>query len=149
MCSSDLLRAAAACAERLGYDVVDIHSDLQGAAAEAGTAFYQQLQLRQQQDAGRRICLLAGGETTVNVATAGTEPGLGGRNQEFVLAAAEAAELAHRTQTGPAHNWALLSGGTDGEDGPTDAAGGILDDAVLARIQKAGLDIAEIGRAHV
>lgn len=142
------LRAAAACAERLGYDIVDIHSDLQGAAAEAGAAFYQQLQLRQQQDAGRRICLLAGGETTVNVATAGTEPGLGGRNQEFVLAAAEAAELAHRTQTGPAHNWALLSGGTDGEDGPTDAAGGILDDAVLARIQKAELDIPAYLRRH-
>ena len=63
-------------------------------------------------------CLLSGGETTV---TLGDNPGKGGRNQEFVLAA-----MIHLGASG-LENLTVLSGGTDGEDGPTDAAGAVAD----------------------
>ena len=74
---------------------------------------------------------LFGGETTVNV----TGPGRGGRNQELALRVALAAEA--RGIAGP---WVFLSGGTDGRDGPTDAAGGLVDDTTLARMRAAGVD---------
>src|SRR5665213_2731622 len=66
---------------------------------------------------GTRVCFLSGGETTVTL----RGKGLGGRNQEFVLAAAIA--LADHPQV------TIFSGGTDGIDGPTDAAGAIADAA--------------------
>jgi glycerate 2-kinase len=73
-------------------------------------------------------CVLSGGETTVTV----RGNGLGGRNQEFALAAAfDIAGL---------KDVAILSAGTDGTDGPTDAAGAIADGGTLARAKKAGLD---------
>jgi hydroxypyruvate reductase len=73
---------------------------------------------------------LFGGETTVRV----SGDGLGGRNQELALRVALSLE-------GP---FAFLSGGTDGRDGPTDAAGGLVDEGTAARIAAAGLDAAEI-----
>ena len=75
--------------------------------------------------------VLAGGETTVTLH--GT--GRGGRNQELALAFAVHAQ----THTLPAA-WALLSGGTDGIDGPTDAAGGLVDAETLQRIRSNGGD---------
>ena len=77
------------------------------------------------------IALAFGGETTVQVKGAGR----GGRNQELAL---QFAKLAHEKLRG--QNWCFLSGGTDGRDGPTDAAGGIVDQGVLARIAEAGGD---------
>jgi hydroxypyruvate reductase len=74
------------------------------------------------------VCLISGGETTVTL----RGNGLGGRNQEFVLAAA--IELAGLPDV------VVLSGGTDGTDGPTDAAGAIADGATLARAERIGLD---------
>jgi hydroxypyruvate reductase len=74
---------------------------------------------------------LFGGETTVVV----RGEGLGGRNQELALRVALLAEAA-----GWAGPWVFLSGGTDGRDGPTDAAGGLVDDGTLARIRAAGRD---------
>lgn len=89
-------------------------------------------------DAARAICdaagpgvTLWGGETTVQLR--GT--GRGGRNQELALRIAVEAGL--RGWTG----WTCLQGGTDGRDGPTDAAGGIVDDGTLARIGAAGGDV--------
>jgi hydroxypyruvate reductase len=73
-------------------------------------------------------CIISGGETTVKIR--GT--GLGGRNQEFALAAA--IDLAGLDRV------VVLSGGTDGTDGPTDAAGAIADARTLARAQRLGLD---------
>ena len=76
---------------------------------------------------------VAGGETTVTVRGAGK----GGRSQELALAfALEAAEgpLAERS------DWVFLAAGTDGRDGPTDAAGGIVDAATVTRIRTAGVD---------
>lgn len=74
---------------------------------------------------------LAGGETTVVL----TGSGRGGRNQELALRVALLAEAAG--WTGP---WAFLSGGTDGRDGPTAAAGAIVDQSSLARMRSAGVD---------
>jgi glycerate 2-kinase len=73
------------------------------------------------------VCLISGGETTVTL----RGPGKGGRNQEFVLAAA--LDIAGLPQT------VILSGGTDGTDGPTDAAGAIADGDTCARALAAGL----------
>jgi hydroxypyruvate reductase len=74
-------------------------------------------------------CILSGGETTVTLHGAG----LGGRNQEFALAAA--LDIA-----GPVPV-VVLSVGTDGTDGPTDAAGAVADNTTLARAEAAGLDL--------
>ena len=75
-------------------------------------------------------CIISGGETTVTI----HGKGKGGRNQEFVLAAALALNgLPHVT---------VLSGGTDGTDGPTDAAGAIADGLTLARARALGLQAA-------
>jgi len=73
-------------------------------------------------------CLISGGETTVTL----RGNGLGGRNQEFVLAAA--LDLAG------AHPVVVLSGGTDGTDGPTEAAGAIADGATVERATRLGLE---------
>lgn len=74
---------------------------------------------------------LMGGETTVVL----HGKGLGGRNQELALRVAMIAE-----EQGWEPGWAFLSGGTDGRDGPTDAAGGLVDAGTLGRIRAAGLD---------
>lgn len=74
-------------------------------------------------------CLIFGGETTVTLR--GT--GLGGRNQELALRVAMS-----MTDTG--RTWVFLSGGTDGRDGPTEAAGGVVDAGTVARIRAAGGD---------
>jgi hydroxypyruvate reductase len=73
----------------------------------------------------RPACLISGGETTVTI----RGHGLGGRNQEFTLAAA--LELDGRMT--------VLSGGTDGTDGPTDAAGAIADGTTITRAAGKGL----------
>jgi hydroxypyruvate reductase len=83
--------------------------------------------------------LIWGGETAVTV----RGPGRGGRNQELVLAFALAAE-----RSGLPSRWVLLSAGTDGIDGNTDAAGGIVDPETLARIRSRGLDPASLLAAN-
>ncbi|MGC1489558.1 MAG: MOFRL family protein, partial [Albidovulum sp.] len=80
---------------------------------------------------GQPACLIFGGETTVNL----RGDGLGGRNQELALRFALAAPSVIGDRA-----WVFLSGGTDGRDGPTDAAGGIVDAQTTKRIQTAGLD---------
>src|SRR6185436_11967156 len=72
-------------------------------------------------------CLISGGETTVTLGG----HGMGGRNQEFVLAAA--VDIAGLSQV------VVLSAGTDGTDGPTDAAGAVADGATIERAQALGL----------
>ncbi|MDQ2694378.1 MAG: DUF4147 domain-containing protein [Pseudomonadota bacterium] len=79
----------------------------------------------------RPLALVAGGETTVTLRGSGR----GGRNQEMALAFALAAE---RLNLPP--RWVFLSGGTDGRDGPTDAAGGLVDPWTLERMRAAGGD---------
>ena len=82
--------------------------------------------LKQERD--QAIAILAGGETTV---TLNSHPGKGGRNQEMALAFALAAQRASLRG-----DWLFLSGGTDGRDGPTDAAGGIVDPTSIAQIEQ-------------
>lgn len=82
-------------------------------------------------DTPRGTMLLFGGETTVVL----TGDGRGGRNQELALRVALMAE----TQGGLGH-WMFLSGGTDGRDGPTDAAGAVVDETTLERMRAAGAD---------
>ena len=74
-------------------------------------------------------CLVFGGETTVTLR--GT--GLGGRNQELALRVA-------MQMPGIGRTWAFLSGGTDGRDGPTDAAGGLVDDLTATRLRQSSDD---------
>jgi glycerate 2-kinase len=118
-------------AERLGYSHAMTSANApEGAAEEVGVHLAKMaLQMR---DAAGPDCLISGGEPTVRLAPASVR-GLGGRNQQLCLAAL--AEL---------QDWrgvALVSGGTDGEDGPTDAAGAWVDDFVAAEAARRGLDV--------
>jgi hydroxypyruvate reductase/glycerate 2-kinase len=116
------LQAAQTEAERLGYRVLNLGSYIEGetqqiAVAQAGI-------VRSIRADGIPIsppaCVLSGGETTVTLAA---NHGRGGRNQEFVLSAVD--------KLGPdgLRGVVILSGGTDGEDGPTDAAGAVADES--------------------
>ena len=84
-------------------------------------------------------CLVSGGEPTVRLIDK-QRRGRGGRNQQLVLAALD--HLIH-TRGDRANRIALLSGGTDGEDGPTDAAGAFLDEGVAAAVRMAALSTAD------
>ena len=116
------LAAAMRAAERLGYRVVSLGSAVEGVTADVA---------RRHAEIVRTLppmtCLLSGGETTV---TLGRHPGKGGRNQEYALALA--------FELGDTPNVLTLSGGTDGEDGPTDAAGAVADADTL----RGGVDAA-------
>jgi hydroxypyruvate reductase len=79
------------------------------------------------------VCLLSGGEPVVHLAKT-DRPRKGGRNQQLVLAALD--RLWDESLSGTA----ILSGGTDGEDGPTDAAGACADEQIIARARELRLD---------
>ncbi|HBV63116.1 MAG TPA: glycerate kinase [Rhodopirellula sp.] len=130
-------------AERRGYNHV-MHSARQceGAAEEVGRRLAEMAlqMLRAEPVKHRNDCLITGGEPIVKLAPEVIR-GLGGRNQQLILSAYQtllASGLSEREWQG----LCLLSGGTDGEDGPTDAAGAILDDEVHqnARRQKLNPD---------
>ena len=118
--------AAAEAARALQYTPVIVTDKLEGEARDKAVEFVQQTK----QNSGK-FCLLMGGETTVTI----RGHGKGGRNQEFVLAAYTALRDHYPPDTWPV----LLSAGTDGSDGPTDAAGAILDPALHARVSALGL----------
>ncbi len=117
------LKAAAEDAERLGYRSLILSSKIEGEAREVAKAFAAMGKevVSSQHPFKPPACLLAGGETTVTL----QGEGRGGRNQEFVLAGAIALDRTDRV--------VLLAGGTDGTDGPTDAAGAIADGLTIAR----------------
>lgn len=119
----DALQAAAGHAAHLGYPARLMDNRLCGDARAAGERIAGQLQL---QPPG---IYLWGGETTVSLPQ---QPGRGGRCQQLALAAAGTLSMAD--------DCCLLAAGTDGSDGPTDAAGAIVDSDSIARIQAAGLD---------
>jgi hydroxypyruvate reductase len=126
--------AAARAAEQRGYATQqEAVTELEGEAEAVGTRLADQA-LAMRRLSGRR-CLVSGGEPTVRLAP-DHQRGRGGRNQQLVLAAFE--HLIHQ-RSDDARQMALLSGGTDGEDGPTDAAGAVLDEAVVAAAHAAGL----------
>ncbi|ABF62443.1 Hydroxypyruvate reductase (plasmid) [Ruegeria sp. TM1040] len=117
-------------AKALGWHVPDLVDDLTGDVAEAAQRI---LDTAQTPAPDRPTALLFGGETTVRLS--GT--GRGGRNQELALRIAQAAKSL-------AGDWVFLSGGTDGRDGPTDAAGGLVTPDTWAEIARAGADPAAL-----
>jgi glycerate 2-kinase len=124
------LAAARTRAEQLGYHVVHLGSAIQGDTGAAAESMVRTLQTARHAMSGP-VCILSGGETTVKLPA---EHGLGGRNQEFVLA------MAHELEREGLAGVAVLSGGTDGEDGPTDAAGAMASAETLARAGLLGLN---------
>ena len=126
----ELCRAAALEAEKLGYEPVYLTDLLTCEARDAGS--FLASVLRSHAADGKKLAYLAGGETVVHL----TGKGLGGRNQELALASA--AGLAGLD------NACVISVGSDGTDGPTDAAGGYADGDTLEELKQAGLALHEV-----
>ena len=124
-----LCASAARVAKEMGYEPVLLTSSLNCEAREAG-AFLASIARDHQHD-GRSYAYLAGGETVVHL----TGKGKGGRNQELALAAAEGISGCENT--------CVFSFGSDGTDGPTDAAGGIVDEHTLSRLREKGISVRE------
>ncbi|VAX41238.1 D-glycerate 2-kinase, partial [hydrothermal vent metagenome] len=120
------LQAAKMKAEELGFQVIDLGSHNGGVASDVGVALAKQaMQIRDEsQELTMPVCLLSGGEPVVHL-TKTEKLRKGGRNQELVLAG-----LQYFWDDGMSRV-VLLSGGTDGEDGPTNAAGAMADAFVI------------------
>lgn len=123
-----LCRAAEKKASELGYECIFLSDHLDGEASDTGRALARELKDRTAQ--GKKIALIAGGETVVHL----TGSGLGGRNQELALAAAEILD--------GLPNAAIISVGSDGTDGPTDTAGGYADGDTVRQLREKGMDFA-------
>ena len=123
----ELCRAAADACRAEGYEPVLLTDCLCCEAREAGSLLGSIARTHAGQ--GRRRAFIAGGETVVHL----TGHGLGGRNQELALAAAPA--------LAGLRGCCVFSVGSDGTDGPTDAAGGYADGEALAALTAAGLDV--------
>lgn len=122
-----LCAAAAEACTALGYEPVLLTDQLSCQAKEAGS-FLASI-LRTHAGSGRNLAFLAGGETVVQL----TGHGKGGRNQELALSAASGLDgLRHA---------AVFSVGSDGTDGPTDAAGGYADGDTCSELKAQGIDI--------
>ena len=123
----DLCKAAADVCRELGYEPEVLTDQVSCEAREAG-AFLAAI-AKSHQDSEKSLAFLAGGETVVHL----TGTGMGGRNQELALAAAQG--IAGLSDT------AVFSIGSDGTDGPTDAAGGYCDGATKGALEEQGMDI--------
>lgn len=128
------LEAAREEAQKAGYNTLILSSMIEGETRDV--AKVHAAIAREILKSGRPIhapcCVISGGETTVTI----RGKGLGGRNQEFCLASAlYIKDLPHRV--------VMLSGGTDGNDGPTDAAGAIVDPLTIKRGIDEGLEAFE------
>lgn len=129
--------AAAQEAERLGYNPVILGTTIEGEAAHIANVYVSMAEQLQKSAsasstssfpiASLPAALIAGGETTVTLSPENT--GLGGRNQEIGLAAAL------KLKNCGLRNIVLASIGTDGTDGPTDAAGAVVDGGIIDRIE--------------
>ena len=128
---SELCRAAADQAAALGYRPWILTDTMDCQAKEAG-AFLASCARYQRNHGTEPTALIAGGETVVEL----TGGGLGGRNQELALSAAAVLDGTEGVT--------LLSAGSDGTDGPTDAAGGIVDGSTAEALRWAGISIPEI-----
>ena len=126
---SELCKAISRKCEELGYRPVILTDRLQCEARDAGVMLGEKV--KEFAGKGEKIAFIAGGETVVHL----TGSGLGGRNQEIALAAApQIAGL----------DAAVFSFGSDGTDGPTDAAGGYVDGDSLSLLESNGLKVAEV-----
>ncbi len=126
----ELCAAAADAARELGYEPFILTDLLCCQAREAGS-FLASI-ARTHQGQGKKLAFLAGGETVVKL----TGTGKGGRNQELALSAAQGID--------GLDNVLVFSLGSDGTDGPTDAAGGIADGQTAAQLREQGLSIHQV-----
>lgn len=133
--------AAARAASEQGYRVVDQVADQAGEAAVLGRELAE-LGLKLRRDHREPVCLISGGEPIVHVRPS-TGSQLGGRNQELALAA-----IARWWDEPDISGLTLLSAGTDGEDGPTDAAGGFADELAIEVAQQQRLSPEEFLERH-
>ena len=122
--------AAAKACQKLGYEPVILTDRLCCQAKDAGRDLAAQI--RSHYGSGRKIALIAGGETVVTL----TGHGKGGRNQELALAAAEGINGLSGV--------CVFSVGSDGTDGPTDAAGGYVDGNTAGKLRSQGIEIHEV-----
>ncbi|MBQ4490547.1 MAG: glycerate kinase [Pyramidobacter sp.] len=125
-----LCRAAAGQARALGYEPVVLTASLSCEAREAGTFFANIAQFHAGD--GKDLAFIAGGETVVHL----TGTGKGGRNQELALSAAAGID--------GMDNACVFSVGSDGTDGPTDAAGGWTDGTTAAKLRAQGVQIFDV-----
>ena len=123
----ELCAAAAGTCRRLGYEPVLLTDQLCCQAREAGSFLASVLKTHARD--GKALAFIAGGETVVKL----TGHGLGGRNQEIALAAAQGIS--------GLSNAAVFSVGSDGTDGPTDAAGGYVDGDTLQELRARGVSV--------
>ena len=126
-----LCRAAASNSGKLGYKPIILTDGLCCEAREAGS-FLASIAKTKAKD-NEKLAIIAGGETVVHL----TGKGKGGRNQELVLGAATGISDAPKAI-------AIASVGSDGTDGPTDAAGGYVDNDTLRELKEKSIDIHEI-----
>ena len=126
----ELCVAAAAACRELGYEPILLTDQLCCQAKEAGS--FLASVLKTHAGSGKNLAFLAGGETVVHL----TGKGKGGRNQELALAAAVGIDAIPGT--------AVFSVGSDGTDGPTDAAGGYVDYTVAAELKAQGVEIFDV-----
>jgi hydroxypyruvate reductase len=129
------LEATAEAASSVGFLPQIQEAPLRGDTTEAALRFAEAIKT-QRGKITQPTCFLAGGETTVQV----TGTGKGGRNQEFALVVAQA--LANES------GWTLLSAGTDGIDGPTDAAGAFVDGRTINKAERHGLNARQVLDNH-
>ncbi len=123
----ELCHAAGEACERLGYETVFLTDRLDCEAREAGR--FLSAVLHSHAAEGKKIAFLAGGETVVHL----TGKGLGGRNQELALSASEGLR--------GLKNACVISVGSDGTDGPTDAAGGYVDGDTFDELKEKGISL--------
>ena len=126
----ELCAAAADACRDLGYKPVLLTDQLSCQAREAGS--FLASCLKTHRVSGKQLAFIAGGETVVKL----TGTGKGGRNQELALAAAADIDGLDRC--------CVFSVGSDGTDGPTDAAGGYVDSSTAAKLRAKGFDISEV-----
>ena len=129
-----LCTAAAGAASELGYTPIVLSTSLCCEAREAGSFLASIAQYHR--DTETSLAFILGGETVVHL----TGDGLGGRNQELALGAARG--IAGMQDT------LIFSVGSDGTDGPTDAAGGWVDGETLSRLTQAGLRVEDVLRRN-
>ena len=130
----ELCREAQNEAEELGYETVLLTDELCCEAREAGSMLASILKTYARSE--KRCCFIAGGETVVHL----TGTGKGGRNQELALAAAPG--------IAGIPNACVFSVGSDGTDGPTDAAGGYVDGSTMEYLKKQNIDVFTVLRQN-
>jgi glycerate 2-kinase len=139
--SQNALEASTSKAKSFGFKVLNLGAFIEGESSEVAKVVAGMVRSIRCDDlpVNAPVCILVGGETTVQL---GKSTGKGGRNQEFVLAMLRS--LGQEAMRGVT----VLSGGTDGEDGPTDAAGGVVDEYCWDLVTATGMNLDEVLRNH-